>query len=95
MDLSTGGDIDRIRAAIIAARRSPIGTVPIYQALQERKTSSTDIRADDLIDMLEHQASRGSTTSPSTPASWPSTCRSCSTASPASSRAAARSWRSG
>src|SRR3990172_4453172 len=32
MDLSTGGDIDRIRGAIIEAATVPIGTVPVYQA---------------------------------------------------------------
>ncbi len=37
MDLSTGGDIDGIRRAIIAASPVPIGTVPIYQALQNAK----------------------------------------------------------
>ncbi len=58
MDLSTGGDIDRIRAEIIKSSPVPIGTVPIYQVLKERKTVS-DIRADDLIDMLEHQAKQG------------------------------------
>ena len=58
MDLSTGGDIDRIRAEIIKNSPVPIGTVPIYQVLKERKTVS-DIRADDLIDMLEHQARQG------------------------------------
>ena len=58
MDLSTGGDIDGIRAAIIKSSPLPIGTVPIYQVLKERKTVS-DIRADDLIDMLEHQAKQG------------------------------------
>jgi phosphomethylpyrimidine synthase len=58
MDLSTGGDIDRIRAEIIKNSPVPIGTVPIYQVLKERKTVS-DIRADDLIDMLEHQAKQG------------------------------------
>jgi phosphomethylpyrimidine synthase len=58
MDLSTGGDIDGIRAAIIANSPVPIGTVPIYQVLTERKKVS-DIRADDLIDMLEHQAKQG------------------------------------
>ena len=35
MDLSTGRDIDRIRTAIIAASPVPIGTVPIYQMLEE------------------------------------------------------------
>jgi phosphomethylpyrimidine synthase len=58
MDLSTGGDIDGIRRAIIAASPVPVGTVPIYQALQDGK----DVRrltADDLIGMLEHQAQQG------------------------------------
>ncbi|HEY6001127.1 MAG TPA: phosphomethylpyrimidine synthase ThiC [bacterium] len=32
MDLSTGGDLDLIRAAIIAASPVSVGTVPIYQA---------------------------------------------------------------
>ncbi len=58
MDLSTGGDIDGIRAKILAASPLPIGTVPIYQVLNARKKVS-DIRADDLIDMLEHQAKQG------------------------------------
>jgi phosphomethylpyrimidine synthase len=35
MDLSTGGNIDDIRTAIIAASPVPIGTVPIYQAVQQ------------------------------------------------------------
>ena len=58
MDLSTGGDIDGIRAAIIAGSPVPIGTVPVYQVLNARKKVS-DIRADDLLDMLEHQAKQG------------------------------------
>src|ERR1043166_4408859 len=33
MDLSTGGDIPRIRQAIINSSPVPIGTVPIYEAL--------------------------------------------------------------
>ena len=32
MDLSTGGDIDRIRQEIIKKSHVPVGTVPIYQA---------------------------------------------------------------
>ncbi len=58
MDLSTGGDIDRIRRAILARSPLPIGTVPIYQVLKERKKVS-DIRAEDMIDMLEQQAQQG------------------------------------
>src|SRR5438874_12385640 len=37
MDLSTGGDIDAIRQAIIDAAPVPIGTVPIYQIVQNVK----------------------------------------------------------
>jgi phosphomethylpyrimidine synthase len=58
MDLSTGGDIDVIRQAILANATVPIGTVPIYQVLKERKKVE-DIRESDLIDMLEHQAKQG------------------------------------
>jgi phosphomethylpyrimidine synthase len=58
MDLSTGGDIDNIRQAIIANSPVPIGTVPIYQALQNAKTVNK-LTADDMIDMLEHQAKQG------------------------------------
>jgi phosphomethylpyrimidine synthase len=58
MDLSTGGDIDRIRAAIVSASPVPVGTVPVYQVLSERKKVA-DIRADDFVDMLEHQAKQG------------------------------------
>src|SRR5215475_5468383 len=35
MDLSTGRDIDNIREQLIAASPVPIGTVPIYQMLEE------------------------------------------------------------
>ncbi len=58
MDLSTGGDIDAIRQAIIAASPVPIGTVPIYQAIALVKKVE-DLTADDLLDMIEHQARQG------------------------------------
>ena len=58
MDLSTGGGIDEIREAIIAASPVPIGTVPIYQAVQQ-VTRVEDLTADDLIDNIEHQAQQG------------------------------------
>jgi phosphomethylpyrimidine synthase len=58
MDLSTGGGIDEIRAAIIAASPVPIGTVPVYQAVQQ-VTRVEDLTADDLIDNIEHQAKQG------------------------------------
>src|SRR2546430_3703633 len=58
MDLSTGGDIDAIRQAIVDASPVPIGTVPIYQAVTEVKQVE-DLTADDLLDMVEHQAQQG------------------------------------
>jgi len=58
MDLSTGGNIDAIRAAIIAASPVPIGTVPIYQAI-EVAGDITKLTADDILDNIEHQAKQG------------------------------------
>lgn len=58
MDLSTGGDIDAIREAIIAHSPVPVGTVPVYQVLAERKRVE-DISEEDFIDMIEHQAQQG------------------------------------
>src|SRR5215216_4931933 len=58
MDLSTGGNIDDIRAAIIDASPVPIGTVPIYQVIQNIKDVG-DITPRLLLDMVEHQAKQG------------------------------------
>jgi phosphomethylpyrimidine synthase len=58
MDLSTGGNIDAIREAIIAASPVPIGTVPVYQAI-ETAGDVTKLTADDLLDNIEHQAKQG------------------------------------
>ena len=58
MDLSTGGNIDAIRRAIIAASPVPVGTVPIYQAIQKVKKVE-DLTEQDLLDMVEHQAKQG------------------------------------
>src|SRR5213595_425479 len=58
MDLSTGGDIDRIREAILDAAPVPVGTVPIYQAVQDVPRIE-ELTADDLFDMVEHQAQQG------------------------------------
>ncbi|MFY8199440.1 MAG: phosphomethylpyrimidine synthase ThiC [Pirellula staleyi] len=59
MDLSTGKDIDNIRAKIIAASPVPIGTVPIYQMLEELGGNIEDMRAQHFLDMVEHQAKQG------------------------------------
>ncbi len=58
MDLSTGGDIDAIREAIIAASPIPVGTVPIYQAVEQVRQVE-DLSADHLLDMIAHQARQG------------------------------------
>jgi phosphomethylpyrimidine synthase len=58
MDLSTGKRIDETRAAILEAATVPIGTVPIYQAL-ERVKRIEDLDADVLLDTIEHQARQG------------------------------------
>src|SRR5437016_11958174 len=58
MDLSTGGNIDAIRQAIIDASPVPIGTVPIYQIIQTVKDPA-DITPRMMLDMIEHQAKQG------------------------------------
>jgi phosphomethylpyrimidine synthase len=58
MDLSTGGDIDAIRQAIIDASPVPIGTVPMYQIMQDVK-DIVDLTPRMLLDMVERQAKQG------------------------------------
>jgi phosphomethylpyrimidine synthase len=58
MDLSTGGNIDGIRQAIIDASPVPIGTVPAYQIIQQVRDPN-DITPQMLLDMVEHQAKQG------------------------------------
>src|SRR5919197_5083043 len=58
MDLSTGGNIDAIRQAIIDASPVPIGTVTIYQSVQQVKDPA-DLTPQMLLDMVEHQAKQG------------------------------------
>ena len=59
MDLSTGNDIDRIRQAIIDASPVPIGTVPIYQMLEELGGNIEEMKPQHFLDMVEHQAKQG------------------------------------
>src|SRR5438094_2031447 len=58
MDLSTGGDIPRIRQAIIDASPVPIGTVPIYEALT-RVRRVEDLTASVMLEVIEEQAQQG------------------------------------
>lgn len=58
MDLSSGGDIDAIRQAIIRESTIPVGTVPIYQVAAELDRVE-NMTAEDLLGMVEHQAKQG------------------------------------
>jgi phosphomethylpyrimidine synthase len=57
MDLSTGGDLDACRAAIVRASTVPIGTVPIYSMILGRKIE--DLDEDVVLASLRHQAEQG------------------------------------
>jgi len=58
MDLSTGGDLDAIRRALLARCPVPFGTVPIYQLMTEIK-SLAEVKPADLLEMVRHQARQG------------------------------------
>ncbi len=57
MDLSTGGNIDECRQAIIENSRVPIGTVPIYSMIIGRKIE--DLTEKVIMEGLLHQAKQG------------------------------------
>ena len=62
MDLSTAGDLDEIRKAIIKAVNVPIGTVPIYQAAIEaakKKGAIIHMTEDDIFNVIERHAKDG------------------------------------
>ena len=58
MDLSTGGDLDAIRSAIIEHSSVPVGTVPMYEILKEAK-EVTNITNELILSVLEKQAKQG------------------------------------
>jgi phosphomethylpyrimidine synthase len=58
MDLSTGGDIPLIRKSIIAQSPVPIGTVPIYEALN-RVRRVEDLTPSLMLEVIEEQAEQG------------------------------------
>jgi len=62
MDLSTGGDIDAIREAILMASPVPIGTVPVYQAALDSKNkdkSFVELTAEDFFEGVEKHVEAG------------------------------------
>jgi phosphomethylpyrimidine synthase len=57
MDLSTGGDLDATREAIVRNATVPIGTVPIYSMILGRRIEELDAEA--ALREIEHQAEQG------------------------------------
>ncbi len=59
MDLSTGGDLDSIREAVIEHSSVPIGTVPIYQILHDCNDKIEDLTIEKMLEVIEKQAKQG------------------------------------
>ncbi|RKY19660.1 MAG: phosphomethylpyrimidine synthase [Planctomycetota bacterium] len=62
MDLSTGGDLDKIRRRIIAESSVPVGSVPIYQTVKEAVEAGREVwefDADALFADIEKHAEDG------------------------------------
>jgi phosphomethylpyrimidine synthase len=57
MDLSTGGDLDACREAILRNSTVPIGTVPIYSMIIGRKIEQLTVSI--ILDVIAHQARQG------------------------------------
>jgi phosphomethylpyrimidine synthase len=57
MDLSTGGDLDACRQAIVDNATIPIGTVPVYGMIVGRRIE--DLTYDVILREIEHQARQG------------------------------------
>ena len=61
MDLSTGGDLDATRSAILKEVDVPVGTVPIYQAALEKADvrAVVDMSSDDMFNAVRNHAKDG------------------------------------
>ena len=59
MDLSTGKNIHETREAILRNAPVPIGTVPIYQALEKVKGRPEDLSIEVFLETLREQAEQG------------------------------------
>ena len=57
MDLSTGGDLDECREAILKNSTVPIGPVPLYSMIIGRRIEALDREM--ILETLEHQARQG------------------------------------
>jgi phosphomethylpyrimidine synthase len=62
MDLSTGGEVDANRRAILKESTIPVGTVPIYQAVVEtveQEGGLIHLTVDKIFEVIERQAEDG------------------------------------
>jgi phosphomethylpyrimidine synthase len=59
MDLSTGGDLDAIREAVIKHSTVPIGTVPMYQIIADCGDDIKNLTIDKMLETIEKQAKQG------------------------------------
>lgn len=62
MELSTGGDLDAVRRAVLEATRRPVGNVPLYQAFQEtvrKYHNPARLDPEYLFDLIEQQLADG------------------------------------
>ena len=62
MDLSTGGEVDANRRAILKESTIPVGTVPIYQAVVEtveQEGGLIHLKVDKIFEVIERQAEDG------------------------------------
>ncbi len=62
MDLSVGGDIGKIRKAVMDAISLPVGTVPLYEAFAlaiERYGAAVNMPSELLFEMIEKQCEEG------------------------------------
>ncbi|MDI6792356.1 MAG: phosphomethylpyrimidine synthase ThiC [bacterium] len=62
MELSTGGDLDRIRQTILAGVNLPVGSVPLYQAFLyaiKQKGSALKMDPEYLFEVIEKQCEDG------------------------------------
>jgi phosphomethylpyrimidine synthase len=62
MELSTGGDLDAVRRAVLAQTRLPVGNVPLYQAFAEtikKYRNPNRLDPEFLFDLIERQLADG------------------------------------
>lgn len=59
MDLSTGPLLNETREAVVRASSVPVGTVPIYQALEKVSGKPEALTPDLVFDVIEYQAKQG------------------------------------